>query len=57
MNETVLKETDALVILSVTFDTKMAFQKDHQSVSRAAFQRLAVVGLSSLFHIPTKVFI
>ena len=32
---TVLKESDDLVILGVTFDSKMTFEKHHHSVSRA----------------------
>ena len=40
---TVLKESDDLVILGVTFDSKMTFEKHLRSVSRAAFQRLGVL--------------
>ena len=36
---TVLKESDDLVILGVTFDTKITFEKHLRSVSRAASQR------------------
>ena len=36
---TVLKESDHLVILGVTFDSKMTFEKHLRSVSRAASQR------------------
>ena len=36
---TVLKESDGLVILGVTFDSKMTFEKHLRSVSRAASQR------------------
>ena len=36
---TVLKESDDLVILGVTFDSKMTFEKHLCSVSRAASQR------------------
>ena len=39
---TVLKESDDLVILGVTFDSKMTFEKHLQSVSRAASQRLGI---------------
>ena len=39
---TVLKESDNLVILGVTFDAKMTFEKNLHSVSRAAAQRLQV---------------
>ena len=37
---TLLKESDDLVILGVTFDSKMTFEKHLCSVSRAASQRL-----------------
>ena len=40
---TVLKESDNLVILEVTFDSKMTFEKHLRSVSRAASQRLAIL--------------
>ena len=40
---TVLKESYDLVILSVTFDSKMAFKKHRRSVSRAASQRLGIL--------------
>ena len=36
---TVLKESDDLVILGVTFDSKMTFEKHLRSVSRAASKR------------------
>ena len=39
---TVLKESDDLVILGVTFDSKMTFEKHLHSVSRAASQRLGI---------------
>ena len=42
---TVLKESNDLVILGVTFDSKMTFEKHLRSVSRAASQRLGVFGL------------
>ena len=38
-----LKESDDLVILGVTFDSKMAFEKHLRSVSRPASQRLGVL--------------
>ena len=44
---TVLKESDALVILGVRFDSKMAFEKHLRSVSRAASQRLGILRKSS----------
>ena len=40
---TVLKESDDLVILGVTFDSKMTFEKHLRSVSRAASQRLSIL--------------
>ena len=40
---TVLKESDDLVILGVTFDSKMTFEKHLCSVSRAASQRLGIL--------------
>ena len=48
---TVLKESDDLVILGVTFDSKMTFEKHLRSVSRAASQRLGILRKSWLvFH-------
>ena len=40
---TVLKESDDLVILGVTFDSKMTFEKRLCLVSRAASQRLDIL--------------
>ena len=40
---TVLKESDDLVILGVTFNSKMTFEKHLRSVSRAASQRLGIL--------------
>ena len=40
INRTVLKESDDLDILGVTFDSKLTFEKHLRSVSRAASQRL-----------------
>ena len=40
---TVLKESDDLVILGVTFGSKMTFDKHLRSVSRAASQRLGIL--------------
>ena len=40
---TVLEETDDLVILGVTFDSKMTFEKHLRSFSRAASQRLGIL--------------
>ena len=40
---TVLKECDDLVMLGVTFDCKMTFEKHLRSVSRAASQRLGIL--------------
>ena len=48
---TVLKESDALVILGVTFDSKMTYEKHLRSVSRAASQRLFILKKSwRVFH-------
>ena len=48
---TVLKESDDLVILGVTFDSKMTFEKHIRSVSRAASQRLGILRKSwHVFH-------
>ena len=48
---TVLKESDDLVILGVTFDSKMTFEKHLRSVSRAASQRLGIMRKSwRVFH-------
>ena len=47
---TVLKESD-LVILGVTFDSKITFEKHLRSVSRAASQRLGILRKSwQVFH-------
>ena len=40
---TVLKESDDLVILGVTFDSKMTFEKHLRLVSKAASQRLCIL--------------
>ena len=40
---TVLKESDDLDILGVTFDSRMTFEKHLRSVSRAATQRLGIL--------------
>ena len=48
---TVLKESDDRVILEVTFDSKMTFEKHLRSVSRAASQRLGILRKSwRVFH-------
>ena len=48
---TVLKESDDFVILGVTFDSKMTFEKHLRSVSRAASQRLGILRKSwRVFH-------
>ena len=48
---TVLKESDDLVILGVTFDTKMTFEKHLCSVSRAASQKFDILRKSwQVFH-------
>ena len=43
LDGTVLKESDDLDILGVTFDSKFAFVKHFCSVSRAASQRLGIL--------------
>ena len=49
---TVLKESDELVILGVTFDSKMTFEKHLRSVSRAVSQRLGIFRKSwQVFHL------
>ena len=51
IGETVLKESDDLVILGVTFASKMTFEKHLCSVSRAASQRLGILRKSwQVFH-------
>ena len=48
---TVLKESDDLVILGVTFNSMMTFEKQLRSVSRAASQRLGILRKSwRMFH-------
>ena len=48
---TVLKESDDLVILGVTFDSKITFEKHLGSVSRAASHRLVILRKSwRVFH-------
>ena len=48
---TVLKESDDLVILGVTLDSKMTFEMYHRSVSRAASQQLGMLRKSwQVFH-------
>ena len=41
---TVLNESDDLVILGVTLDSKLTFEKHLRLVSRAASQRLGILG-------------
>ena len=51
IGRTVLKKSDDLVILGVTFDSKMSFEKHRCSVSRAASQRLGILIKSwQVFH-------
>ena len=51
IGRTVLKESDDLVVLEVTFDSKMTFEKRLRSVSRAASQRLGILRKSwRVFH-------
>ena len=48
---TVLKESDDRVILGVTFDSKLTFEKHLRLVSRAASQRLGILRKSwRVFH-------
>ena len=48
---TVLKESDDIVILGVTFDSKLTFEKHLRLVSRAASQRVGILRKSSrMFH-------
>ena len=47
---TVLKESGDLVILGVTFDSKITFEKHLRSVSRAASQRLGILKSWRVFH-------
>ena len=48
---TVLKESDDLVILGGTYDSKMTFEKHLHSVSRAASQRQGILRKSwQVFH-------
>ena len=48
---TVLKESGDLVILGVTFDTKLTFEKHLRLVARAASQRLGMLRKSwRVFH-------
>ena len=51
IGRTVLKEPDDLVILGVTFDSNLTFEKHLHSVSRAASQRLGILTKSwRVFH-------
>ena len=51
LDGTVLKESADLVILGVTFDAKMTFEKNLCSVSSAAAQRLGIMRKSwQVFH-------
>ena len=51
LDGTVLKDSADLVILGVTFDAKMAFEKHLRSVSSAATQRLGIMRKSwQVFH-------
>ena len=48
---TVLKESDGLVILGVTFDTKMTFEKRLRSVSSSTYRRVGILRKSwQVFH-------
>ena len=51
IGRTVLKESDDLVILGVTFDSKVTFEKHLRSVSSVASQRLCILRKSwRVFH-------
>ena len=50
IGRTVLNESDDLVILGVTFDSKMTFEKHLHSVSRAASQWLGILKFWQVFH-------
>ena len=51
ISTTVLKESNDLVVLGVTFDSMMTFEKHLRSVSRAASQRLGILRKSwRVFH-------
>ena len=51
LDGTVLRESDDLDILGVTFDSKLTFEKHLRSVSRAASQRLGILRKSwHVFH-------
>ena len=51
ISRTVLKESDDLVMLGVTFDSKLTFEKLLRLVSRAASQRLGILRKSwRVFH-------
>ena len=48
---TVLNESDFLVILGVTFDSKKTFEKHLRSISRTASQRVGILRKSwQVFH-------
>ena len=51
LDGTVLKESAELLLLGVTFDSKMTFEKHLRSVSSAAAQRLGIMRKSwQVFH-------
>ena len=51
IDDTVLKDSDDVDILGVTFDSKLAFEKHLRSVYRAASQRLGILRKSwRVFH-------
>ena len=51
ISRTVLKESDDLVMLGVTFDSKLTFEKLLRLVSRAASRRLGILRKSwRVFH-------
>ena len=51
IGRTVLKESDNLVVLGVTFNSKMTFEKHLHSISRVASQLLGILRKSwQVFH-------
>ena len=45
-----LKESQDLVLMAVTFDSKMTFEKHLRSISRAASQWLGILKSWQIFH-------
>ena len=58
LDGTVLKESADLVILGVSYDAKMNFEKHLRSVSSAAAQSLGIMRKSwQVFHAPSEIFL